>query len=75
MKPTDYIDLFHEQLAVELEELLSNKPTTQQVEELLAKYGYHQDLAYKLQDTKATIGLWLTTICLLLPEWRDVLSW
>jgi hypothetical protein len=57
MYPSDYIDLFHEQLAVELEELLATNPTTDKLQRLLAMYGYHQDLAYKLQRTKKSIGL------------------
>jgi hypothetical protein len=51
------LETYQEQLVVELEELLSNQPTADQVEQLLGKYGYHQDLAYKLQRTKKSIGL------------------
>jgi hypothetical protein len=51
------LQVYEEQLVVELQELLTTNPSTKKVEKLLGKYGYHQDLAYKLQRTKKSIGL------------------
>jgi hypothetical protein len=50
-------EVYEEQLVVELQELLTTNPSTKKVEQLLGKYGYHQDPAYQLARTKRSIGL------------------
>jgi hypothetical protein len=57
MLANNLVEVYEEQLVVELQELLTTNPSTKKVEKLLGKYGYHQDLAYKLQRTKKSIGL------------------
>jgi hypothetical protein len=49
------LQVYEEQLVVELEELLSNQPTTHQVEELLGKYGYYKEPVRVLLEQKDKI--------------------
>jgi hypothetical protein len=57
MLANNLVEVYEEQFIVELQELLTNNPSTKKVEQLLGKYGYYQDPAYQLARTKRSIGL------------------
>jgi hypothetical protein len=57
MLTNNLVEVYEEQLVVELQELLTTNPSTKKVEKLLGKYGYYQEPAYQLARTKKSIGL------------------
>jgi hypothetical protein len=57
MLANNLVEVYEEQLVVELQELLATNPSPKKLEKLLGKYGYYQDPAYQLVKAKRSIGL------------------